>query len=296
MKAREAALDPAHLGPEPDIPFPPGVRDPDAHTAAVASGLDGLVSVVTPAYDAAWCIGEAITCVADQSVAVLEHIIVDDGSTDGTADVVRDLQVTFPHVVLMEQSRIGSAGARNLGIEHARGRYVTFLDSDDLWRARKLERQIGFMERVGVPFTYGDYERHERGTGRRVGFHEAPGVLGYDDLLTGCPIGCLTAAYNQERLGKLYMPAVRRGQDWGLWLRLIRQCGQARKFPGNEAIYRSTVGSLSAGKLGKCADIYRIYRMDERMSRAAALRSVLVHGLHSLNYRYKARALARKLS
>lgn len=296
MKARQAAVDLAHLAPEPDIVCPPGVRAGDAGAAAGASALDGLVSVVTPAHNAAWCIGEAITCVADQSVAVLEHIIVDDGSTDGTADVVRDLQATFPHVVLMEQNRLGSAGARNLGIEHARGRYVAFLDSDDLWRERKLERQIGFMERVGVPFTYGDYERHEGRTGRRVGFHQAPGVVGYEDLLTGCPIGCLTAAYNQEVLGKLYMPEVRRGQDWGLWLRLVRQCGQARKFPGNEAIYRSTVGSLSAGKLSKCADIYRIYRMDERMSRAAALRSVAVHGVQSLYRRYRARVRARRPS
>ena len=104
----------------------------------------------------------------------------------------------------------------------ARGRYIAFLDSDDAWLECKLEKQVAFMEEQGASFTYGDYAIVDGGNGAALGRYVAPPRLQYDQLLTRCPIGCSTAAYNQEAVGKRYMPAIRRGQDWALWLALLR--------------------------------------------------------------------------
>ena len=260
----------------------------EARPSALAA-LDGLVSVVTPARNMAWCIEEVVRCVAQQTIAPLEHIIVDDGSVDGTVEIVARLQATHPRVVLLSQPQLGSAAARNRGIEYARGRYIAFLDGDDYWRERKIERQVRYMERHGALFTYGDYDRVDGRTGIAVAHYDAPASVEHADLLYGCPIGCLTAAYNQEVLGKFYMPGVARGHDWGLWLRLTRAGQRAEKFPGTEAVYRCHRGSLSADKFRKGLDIYRIYRTDEGMSVGAALHKLACHAFLSCCRRRRGR-------
>lgn len=225
--------------------------------------LDGLVSVVTPAYNSGGVIERAMRSVAGQSIAVLEHIVVDDGSTDGTAGIVADLREEFPHLRYEHQPWQGAAIARNRGIELARGRYIAFLDSDDYWRERKLEHQIAYMEETGALFTYGDYEICDPKTDEVIRECRSPERLVYEDFLIDCPIGCLTACYNQERLGKVYMPLVKRGQDWGLWLSLTRNGTPALRYPGNHAVYYPCAGSLSSNKLLKSLDVYRIYRHQE---------------------------------
>jgi len=240
------------------------------------------VSVVTAAHDAVDVIEQAIRSVADQTLPVYEHIVVDDGSRDGTARVVEDLKAEFPHLVCLTQSRQGSAVARNRGIERATGRYIAFLDSDDWWRAGKVAAQIPFMEETGAPFTFGDYEKHDPATGRFIARYAVPASIGYGELLRGCPIGCLTVAYDQFVLGKRYMPAVARGQDWGLWLALTRDGLRARKYPGNYAVYTERSGSLSSDKLAKVKDIYSIYRAYERFAIPTASYFLARHVLSAL--------------
>lgn len=225
---------------------------------------NGLVSVITPVRNSAALIERAIRSVADQTVAVLEHIVIDDGSTDATPETVERLRGEFPHVRYEYRSWQGAAAARNRGIGLAQGRYIAFLDSDDVWGERKLEHQIGYMERTGALFSYGSYTICDAETGSVIRTFESPDRLGYEDFLNGCPIGCLTACYNQESLGKVYMPLVRRGQDWGLWLALTRGGTLATRYPGNHAIYHARRGSLSSNKLLKSLDVYRIYRREER--------------------------------
>lgn len=236
------------------------------------------MSVITAAYNRADLLPAAIRSVAEQTLPVLEHIIVDDGSTDGTSEIVQELRREMDHLVYFRQSRQGAGVARNVGIEAARGKYIAFLDSDDFWLPRKLERQMTFMVHHSAVFSYGDYLEHDRVTQvtrRRV----LPPVVEYRDLLYSCPIGCLTAAYDQEALGKVYMPTVERGQDWGLWLALTRNGNSARKYPGAEAVYCCGSGGLSANKLRKSIDMYRIYRNYEQIG---ALRSLWHLGRHAL--------------
>lgn len=221
------------------------------------------VSVVTAAHNAADVIDRAVRSVAGQTRPVHEHVIVDDGSTDGTRAVVDRLREEFPHISYVYQLRAGPAVARNRGIDRATGRLIAFVDSDDWWLPQKLEHQVAFMESTGAVFTYGDYEKRDARTGNILARYELPESLEHEDLLGNCPIGCLTAAYDQSALGKRYMPDVRRGQDWGLWLALTRDGTTAYKYPGNHAVYNESCGSLSSGKVRKAVDVFRIYRREE---------------------------------
>lgn len=246
------------------------------------------VSVITAAYNSARAIERNIRSVGLQSLKPVEHIIVDDGSTDGTVDIVLRLKREFPHLRLIRQANRGAAVARNAGITMATGRYVAFLDSDDYWSEHKLKAQIGFMSANGISFSYGDYDAIDATTGALVRRHQAPDRVTYFDLLRGCPIGCLTAAFDLAVLGKRYMPDIRRGQDWGFWLVLTRDGVVARRYPGLHAFYHRSRNSLSSGKLEKVPDIYRIYRDQERFgtTRSVWYMSAHVYGALSKRRRY----------
>lgn len=246
------------------------------------------VSVITAAYNSAKVIECNIRSVGMQSLRPFEHIIVDDGSKDGTVAIVRRLRREFPHLRIIRQHNCGAGAARNAGIAFATGRYIAFLDSDDYWSPEKLEAQIGFMAAHGVPFTYGDYDAVDATTGRLVRRHQAPDQVTYSDLLRGCPIGCLTAAFDTAALGKRFMPEIRRGQDWGFWLVLTRDGTVARRYPGLHAFYHRSQNSLSSGKLVKVPDIYRIYRDQEAIGtvRSACYMSAHIYSALSKRQRY----------
>ncbi|MFW5807043.1 MAG: glycosyltransferase family 2 protein [Spirochaetota bacterium] len=257
-------------------------ENPKRRHAAALQSLSHLVSVVTPACNEARHIRRVVHSVAAQTVEVREHIIVDDGSTDETLAILDCLKERFPNLVVISQTRQGAAAARNRGIAVARGRYIAFLDANDVWHERKVERQIGFMEQTGRHFTYGDYVEVGHFTRRIMKQYTLPPSVGYRQLLRGCPIGCLTAAYNQEALGKRYMPQVNSGHDWGLWLDLTRDGIRAWKYPGVEAAYSNGRPSLSSRKFRKAVNIYRIYRESEGFSRALSVVRAVQHSLVAL--------------
>lgn len=244
--------------------------------------LAHLVSVVTPAHNEARHLRRVVLSVAAQTVPVCEHIVIDDGSTDQSLAVLDDLQEQFPRLVVISQRRAGAAAARNRGIQIARGRYIAFLDANDVWEDRKVERQIGFMERSGRYFTYGDYLEVGHFDRRPMKRYHLPTSVGHRQLMRGCPIGCLTAAYNQEALGKRYMPRVKSGHDWGLWLDLTKDGIRAWKYPGLEAAYSNGRPSLSSRKFRKIVNVYRIYHQREGLSRTRSLLRALEHSLVAL--------------
>ncbi|TVR05616.1 MAG: glycosyltransferase family 2 protein [Spirochaetaceae bacterium] len=258
--------------------------------------LDGLVSVVTAVHNGERFLSRVVESVAAQTVAVLEHIVIDDGSRDNTPTILRRLQERHPHLVVISQAPSGAAAARNRGIAAARGRYIAFLDADDLWLPPKLEHQLRAMEEHGYLFTYGDYnevDHHSLQVRKRV---RVPESVGHPQLLRGCPVGCLTAAYNQEALGKHYMPVVRSGHDWGLWLELTRDGLRAHKYPGVWAHYANGHSSLSSRKIRKAVNIYRLYRNSEGLSRPHALLRTAEHVAMALAKRARLIYTARRIA
>jgi len=224
------------------------------------SKMDNLVSVISPAHNNERHLENLIYCVYNQSIRVLEHIIIDDGSTDNTLQKLLTLQKKYPHIKVITQHNQGAGIARNKGILAARGKYIAFLDSDDIWFKDKLKSQIQFMEKNEISFSYGNYIEIDGETKKRLNVRKTPANLTYKNLLKSCPIGCLTVAFNQKKLGKLYMPPIKRGQDWALWLQICEQGEIAYRYPGTFASYTVIKGSLSKNKIKKTFDIYKIYR------------------------------------
>ena len=133
-----------------------------------------------------------------------------------------------------------------------------------------------------APFTFGDYCEVDAASGTLLGRHVAPVRLTYADLLRGCPIGCLTVAFDQEALGKRFMPDVRRGQDWGFWLELTRDGAVGQRYAGCHAYYHRSSKSLSSAKLSKAVDVYRIYREQEKLGRVRSFYFLVPHIVSAL--------------
>lgn len=241
------------------------------------------MSVVMPVFNAAASLAESIASVRHQTLQEWELMLVDDASSDSSLSLCCQFSSEDSRINVIALPRnTGAGAARNAGIERAKGRYITFLDSDDRWKPEKLSRQIDYMRRNAVVFSYGDYEERDRDSAKLLKTHVLPSQLSYSDLLIGCPIGCLTVAYDKNALGKVYMPQVARGQDWGLWLALTRDGLVARKYSGMEAVYFRGDGSLSANKIGKSLDVYRIYRHQEGIGRIRSIWLLARHALSSL--------------
>lgn len=250
---------------------------PDPDACFHDSALNHLVSVVTPNYNEAGFLRRVVESVANQTISVLEHIIIDDGSRDESAEILQDLENEFPHLRVVRQEHLGAAAARNEGIRLARGRYIAFLDADDIWFPEKIQNQVSYMERFGYEFTYGDYIEVNIYDNRVLRQYQTPVRVAYRDLLQGCPIGCLTVMYNQEKIGKHYMPVVKSGHDWGLWLQITGSGVTARKYPGLYAAYSNGRSSLSSRKFRKIMYVYRIYRTSRNLSRASSIIFTLQH-------------------
>lgn len=230
-----------------------------------------LVSVIMPSHNSAHFIEETIRSVIAQTYANWELIVVDDCSTDNTLEITRALAARdsrIQSIVLAENG--GSAVARNTAIEAATGRYIAFLDSDDIWAPQKLERQIAFMQETGSPFTYASYERMTE-AGEKISFVHVPAKVRYSGLLKKNVIACLTAVYDTKQLGKVLMPLIRKGQDYGLWLMLLKRIDHARGLDEVLGRYRIREQSISSNKLESSTWVWRIYREVMQLSLPVAL-------------------------
>lgn len=225
-----------------------------------------ICTIVTPTYNAAEYLSTAIESVLSQTFTDWELILVDDCSTDNSVELIESYVTEDSRIKLIKlPENSGAAVARNKGIELAGGRYIAFLDSDDSWKPYKLQEQIQFMQDNDIAFSYSAYEKtYEDGhVYETVG---VPDKVGYSDLLKVCSIGCLTAIYDTKILGKVYMPLIRKRQDLGLWLRILKEVPYAYATPGILAQYRVRRDSISANKKVAAQYTWRLYREVEGLS------------------------------
>lgn len=223
------------------------------------------VSVIMPVHNAARFLVDAVESVQQQTFDDLEILLVDDASTDDSLDIARRLAGRDGRIrILSLADNAGAAVARNTGIDAARGRYIAFLDSDDLWLPDKLQCQIDYMRESGAAFVCSAYERVDE-AGHATGVVRPPARITYAQLLKANRIGCLTAVYDTQRLGKVRMPPLRKRQDYGLWLRLLRQVDAAHCLPEVLARYRVRTGSISSNKVEMVQWHWRLFREVERL-------------------------------
>lgn len=239
-----------------------------------------LVSIVTPIYNAEKYIEECVKSVKNQSYSNFEMILVDDYSKDQSVAKIKKLILNDTRFTLVafEQNQ-GAASARNRAIELAKGKYIAFLDSDDLWHSNKLEKQIQFMEENKVAFSFSSYEVINEEGDHLSNFIIPKKELNYNDLLKTCSIGCLTAIYNCEQLGKHFMKPLRKRQDYTLWLELLK-ITNAVGLKEVLAKYRVSNTSLSGNKFSAAKFQWHVYRQIENLS---LLKSIYYFIHYSIN-------------
>ena len=242
-----------------------------------------MVSVITPAYNAARFIRETIKSVQAQTFTHWEMIVIDDCSTDNTKDVVEEQARNDPRIRLLGMDKnSGQALARNKGMRVARGKYIAFLDSDDLWLPEKLAMQTEFMEKTGHVLTYSSYKKiNEKGEVISSPL-KCPPIVNLDSLLRSNHIGCLTAVYNAEKLGKVYMPNIPKREDYALWLKILSMGNKAYLVDRCLAMYRIRQGSVSNNKASAAFYQWKLYREIEKLSLIKSLKYFLSYALNGV--------------
>lgn len=225
-----------------------------------------LVSIITPVYNAESFLFETINAVVNQTYQNWELILVDDCSTDNSEELIKKLsedESRIKYIKLLENS--GAAVARNTGIANAVGRYIAFLDSDDLWVENKLETQIKFMTDLSVGFTYTNFRLiSENGEVIKERIN-LPEKLNYTGLLKNTAIACSSVIIDRDLIGDFRMPNVRKGQDTATWLMLLRNHDYAYLVDQVLGSYRQVQNSISSDKLGALKRTWNTYRNIEKL-------------------------------
>ncbi|GAA0872774.1 glycosyltransferase family 2 protein [Gangjinia marincola] len=228
---------------------------------------EGLVSIITPSHNSQQYVSDTIKSVRNQEYENWEHIIVDDASTDNTLNELRKLAIEDSRLkVISLDKNSGSAVARNKGIEHAKGEFITFIDSDDIWFPNFISRSLEEINITGVPFVFSSYRRSNEELEFIYSDFVVPAKVDYDAILKSNSIACLTAFIHLKTLGKKYMPLVRKRQDMGLWLRYLKDIPFAQGIKEPLAIYRIRENSLSRNKFKLISSQWYFYRNVEDLS------------------------------
>lgn len=220
----------------------------------------GLVSIITPSYNCARFIEATIRSIQSQTYENWELLITDDNSTDSSCNLIEKISRKDKRIKLFKLEKNSGAGvARNNSIKNAHGKFIAFCDSDDQWLPNKLKEQLSFMIAKDCALSYTSYlVCNERGDDCGV-IHCKP-TTSYANILQDNRIGCLTAMYNSEKIGKQYFPDIRKRQDWALWIKIIKEFGNAYGLDIPLAKYRIRQDSISANKFKLIKYNYSIYR------------------------------------
>jgi teichuronic acid biosynthesis glycosyltransferase TuaG len=224
------------------------------------------VSIITPSFKSEQFVSKTIESVLCQTYENWEMIIVDDCSPDNSNIIIEDYCKKDCRIKLIKlEKNSGPAIARNRAIEEAKGRYIAFLDADDLWKPEKLEKQINFMKENNLAFTYSSYELIDEND-NFLGKYITKDLITYKELLKTNVIGCLTAIYDIEKLDKVFMPNILKRQDYGLWLKILKQINSTKGILEPLAIYRIRKNSVSSNKLKAAQYQWKIYREVEKLN------------------------------
>lgn len=229
--------------------------------------MEELVSIITPCYNSAAFVGEAINSVISQTYTNWEMILIDDVSKDNTADIIKNYCQSDPRIRFfqLEQNSGSAAHPRNRGIREAKGRFIAFLDSDDVWLPDKLSRQLELFQQEQVAIVYSDYEKMKENGKRNHRLIKAPQVTDYRQLLKGNTIGCLTAIYDTAKVGKIYFQPIGH-EDYVLWLEILREGFIAVNCNCITALYRVRDTSLSSNKIKALGWTWNIFRHVEKLN------------------------------
>lgn len=224
-------------------------------------------SIIMPCHNGKQYLGEAIKSVLAQTYGCWELLIVDDCSTDGSVDVIQEFMKKDSRIKLFCTAKASGSPTepRNIGIQHAQGRFIAFLDCDDMWMPTKLEKQLPLFanEKTAVVFSY--YEKMTADGERNNRIITSPAKVAYSTLLKGNCIGNLTGAYDTRKTGKVFQKNIRH-EDFVMWLSILSQGWVAENTNTCEAVYREQKNSVSGNKLRVLSWVWNIYRNELGLS------------------------------
>lgn len=226
--------------------------------------MNDLVSIIMPSYNTAKFISETIESVLAQTYTDWELIIVDDCSTDNTDEVVKSFLSDDRIKYIKNEKNSGAAFSRNRALCEAKGKWIAFLDSDDVWLPEKLEKQIAFMEKNDYHFSYTNYieiDEFSIPNGRVI---TGPKKVTRHGMYNYCWMGCLTVMYDAETIGLIQIADIKKNNDYAMWLKVCKK-SDCYLLDETLAKYRKRGGSISNHGYTKLIKWhYKLYREAEK--------------------------------
>ncbi|MBR4678304.1 MAG: glycosyltransferase family 2 protein [Bacteroidales bacterium] len=225
------------------------------------------VSIITPCHNSGKFISDTINSVLLQTFSDWEMLITDDCSTDNSVEIIETFVEKGNRIKLIKSDKnLGGAGARNLAIRQAQGKFIAFLGSDDIWEKEKLERQIIFMGKNNYAFSFSQYYIMDEQGNKTEKIIQVPKSIDYKHYLSNTIIGCLTVVIDREKTGNFEMPLIKSSHDMALWLLIMRRGFQAFGMQEILAGYRIVSNSNTAKKWKAAKDVWKVYRKYEKLS------------------------------
>ena len=231
--------------------------------------IEDLVSIVIPVYNCEKFLKDTIETIQSQTYKNWEALFVNDCSKDKSAEIIKNASTQDNRIKLINlKENSGAAIARNTGMKEAKGRFIAFLDSDDLWQEEKLEKQLKFIKEGKYAFTFTSYEfvtEDGTKTGKIV---KVPAKINYKQALKNTTIFTSTVIFDAKTLGKelIQMPNVKRGQDSATWWKVLKNGNIAYGLDENLSFYRRSENTLSSNKFKALKRTWNLYRNVEHLS------------------------------
>lgn len=253
--------------------------------------LDDMVSVIMPSFNTASYIAQAIRTVQNQTYQNWELLIVDDCSSDDTDAVVATFLEDRRIRYMKNERNIGAAMSRNRALREARGRWIAFLDSDDLWRKNKLKRQIAFMKKNGYHFSYTKYGEIDEKSKRTGVIVSGPKHITKRKMYDYCWPGCLTVMYDSRVVGRLQVMDIKKNNDYAMWLKVVERA-DCYLLEECLALYRrGRAGSVSTQRYGELVKWhYRLFRKNgsnKVLAGIQVIRNLIFGALKKIVYKKK---------
>lgn len=249
--------------------------------------FNDLVSIIMPVHNGVRTISESIDSVLRQTYKRWELIIVDDASTDETETILANYKDPRIQCLRLSQNG-GTAQARNKGITTAKGRFLAFLDSDDLWLPDKLMHQLDFMKRHQYGFTYTEYRHFSDDPAKAGDLVKIQDFVDYAALLKGNDIGCLTVMLDRMSFPSITMPQEHH-EDYITWLNLLRTGKRAYGLHEDLARYRKSAQSLTGNKWKSLKWTWEVYRNSQNLSRSQAWKNMCYYIVKGVRKHYDLR-------
>ncbi len=217
------------------------------------------ISIITPCYNSSQFLEETIASVRNQTFTDWEWLITDDQSTDNSVEMIQ--KINDPRIILtVSENNAGAGHARNLSLEKASGRFITFLDADDFWEPAFLEEMIGFMKNENAELAYSNYSRCDENLIPKIEDFKADKIVTFQNLLRTCRLSLLSSMYDSQRVGKEFFPKGSKREDHIMWLNLLKKIPEGKPLPKTMAKYRMHASSVSRKKTNIMKDQYLVYK------------------------------------